>query len=90
MKNLFLTFALLFSAVVFAQEPVLDSIEIYTPMPNPILVETMYDFENFYTELTALSDKTGEMRFVIKYYYKETADGPQKTDVRVLARNKPQ
>lgn len=90
MKNLFLSLALLVSSIAFAQQPVLDSIQIYTPQPNAELVETMYDVEDFYKELTELSDKTGEMTFVIKYFYKETEDGPQLVKVRTLTRNKPE
>ena len=86
MKNLFLAVALLISSIVFSQEPVLDSIQVFKPMPNPELIATMYEYETFFDKLTIVSDETGVNSVICVFFYKENEDAPQKTMVKNFTR----
>lgn len=76
------------SCSVFSQEPVLDSIQVFSTMPNPTLIATMYEYEGFFTELSKVSDKTGIDNVVCVFFYKEDKDAPQKTMVKAYTRKK--
>lgn len=89
MKNLLLTLALLISSIAFAQKPVMDSIQVFEYAEKPELVVTLYNYDTLFTNLTKISDATGQMSFVCVFYYKETEDGPQKTHTQSFSRNKP-
>ena len=79
MKNLFLTFALLISSMVFAQKPVLDSIQVYAPMPNPKLMTTLYEYNDiaFDKELTKAGNEADTDVLIVVFFYKESEDGEQ-------------
>ena len=86
MKNLLLVLALLISSIVVAQEPVLDSIQIYKEMPKPVVVATVYEYNDLFVKMTEISDETGDMKFIAVFFYKEDVDGPQKTAVKAYTR----
>jgi hypothetical protein len=88
MKNLFLGLALLISSIVFSQEPVLDSIQVFKPMPEPVLIATIYEYETFFEKLTEVSDRTGANEVICVFFYKEDKDSPQKTLVKTFIRKK--
>lgn len=102
MKNLLLACALLVSSIVFSQkaDPVLDSIQVYTPMEivlrgggdsvakKPELIITLYKYKGFYDKLTELSDKSGDTKYIVKFYYKEKNSSEQKVYTTILQRNK--
>ena len=97
MKNLLLGLMLLISSIVFAQkqEPIIDSIQVYTVIKEvdgkrqkADLAATMYEFKGFYDKLTKMSDESGNMEYIVKYYYRLQKDGPQMTYTSVLTRNK--
>ena len=87
MKNLLLTFALLISSIVFAQKPVLDSMQVFKAIPEkPELVVTLYNYNTLFENLTILSDNLKVNEFIVVFFYKEDENSPQKRMVKNFKR----
>ena len=90
MKSIITLILLLFMGIVSAQEPVLDSIQIFKALPaKPDLVVTLYNYDTFYENLTLVSDKLKLNEFIVVFFYKEHKDGPQHTKVKNFIRKVP-
>ena len=84
MKRILASLAFLFSIVVSAQDgPVLDSLQIWNTMPKGgNLLETKTSLDDLGKTLDSLSAQEKSNKFIVRFFYKDCEDCPQKAQTR--------
>lgn len=90
MKKILVIIAIMFCSLAYSQQkPILDSVQVYNPMPKGNLVETYYDIRYFNDKaLDRLSKQEKSDTFIVKFYYREYEGAPPKVYVSPFSKVK--